>query len=86
DGTVNLASNIGSVDQQAGSGNSISTGRLNVDAATDIVLAGDNFVDTLGNLSAGGSITYDGHGFTTLGGNVHAGGALTMNVTGTIHQ
>lgn len=85
-GTVNLISNTGSVSQLLVPGNSIWTGKLNANAATDIDLAAQNFTGLLGNLMAGGSIRYNS--FMTLGleGNISASGGVTFGISGYLGQ
>jgi len=86
DGTVNLISNTGSVGQLLIPSNSIWTGKLNVNAATDIDLAAQNITGLLGNLTAGGSIRYNS--FMTLGvdGDIRAGGGVTFGISGYLGQ
>lgn len=85
-GTVNLISNTGSVGQQIVPGYSIWAGKLNVNAATDIDLAAQNFTDLLGNLTAGGSIRYNS--FQTLGldGDIRAGSGVSFGISGYLGQ
>ncbi|MBO9695178.1 MAG: filamentous hemagglutinin N-terminal domain-containing protein [Sphingopyxis sp.] len=85
-GTVNLTSNTGSVGQLLVPNNSIWTRKLNVNAATDIDLAAQNFTDLLGNLTAGGSIRYNSFHTLGLDGDVRAVGGVTFGIQGYLGQ
>ncbi len=85
-GTVNLASNTGSVGQLLVPGNSIWAGRLNASAATDIDLAASNITGLLGNLTAGGSIRYNSFGTLGLDGDIRAVGGVTFGIQGYLGQ
>jgi filamentous hemagglutinin family protein len=86
DGTVNLTSNTGSVGQLLVPSNSIWTGKLNVNAATDIDLAAQNITGLLGNLTASGSIRYNSFGTLGLDGDIRAGSGVTFGIQGYLGQ